>query len=50
VAHPLARRRLEPGDVADHGLGDAFGDEGGGPFLVVAADLSGEDDQLGLGI
>src|SRR4051794_11302127 len=47
VAHRLARRRREAGDVADDGLGDVLADELGGLLLGRAADLAAHDDQLG---
>src|SRR4051794_22303490 len=48
VAHRLARRRREAGDVADDRLGDVLADELGGLLLGRAADLAAHDDQLGL--
>src|SRR6185295_16132191 len=48
VAHLLAGRRGEAGDVGDYRLGDARGDELGGALLGVAAYLTDHHDQLGL--
>ncbi len=48
VTHPLARRRLEPGDVRHHRLRDVFRDVGRSALLVVAADLPRHDDQIGV--
>ena len=50
VAHLLAGRRGEAGDVGDDRLGDLGGDELGRPLLGVAADLADHHDQLGLGV
>ena len=50
VAHRLAGRRGEAGDVADDRLGHVLGDELGGLLLGVAADLAAHHDQLGLGV
>ena len=50
VAHRLAGRRGEAGDVGDDRLGHVVGDELGRPFLGVAADLAAHHDQLGLGV
>ena len=50
VAHLLAGRRGEAGDVGDDRLGDVLGDVVGGTLLGVAADLADEHDQLGLGV
>ena len=43
MAHGLALRSSEPGDVADHRLVDVVGDELCCPLLGVAADLSAID-------
>ena len=48
MAHLLAGRCREAGDVGDDGLGDVLGDEVGGALFGVAADLADHDDQLGL--
>ena len=48
VAHALAGRRAEAGDVGDHRLGDVLAHERRGALLVVAADLADEHDGLGL--
>src|SRR5215218_2476269 len=48
VAHLLAGRRGEPGDVGDHRLGDPLSDEVGGALLGVAANLAHDHDQLRL--
>ena len=48
VAHRLAGRRREAGDVGDHRLGDVLGDVLGGLLLGRAADLARHHDQLGL--
>ena len=50
MAHLLAGRRREAGDVGDDRLGDLGGDELGGALLGVAADLADHHDQLGLGV
>ena len=50
VAHLLAGRGGEAGDVGDDRLGDLGGDELGRPLLGVAADLADHHDQLGLGV
>src|SRR5947209_4051092 len=50
VAHRLARRRGEAGDVGEHGLRHGLLDEARGLLLLVAADLSDHDHVLGLGI
>ena len=50
VAHRLAGRRGEAGDVGDDRLGDVLGDVLGGLLLGGAADLAGHHDQLGLGV
>ena len=50
MAHRLARRRGEAGDVGDDRLGDVRRDELGGLLLGVAADLAAHHDQLGLGV
>src|SRR6266540_2817438 len=48
VAHRLAGRGGEAGDVGDDRLRHLRLDEGGGLLLVVAADLTDEDHELGL--
>src|SRR5690606_22718620 len=48
VAHRLALGRGEPGDVADHGLGDVGLDVLGGALLGVPTDLTDHHDELGL--
>ena len=48
VAHRLAGRGGEAGDVGDDGLGHVLGDELRRLLLGRAADLAGHDDQLGL--
>ena len=48
VTHALARRGLEPGDVADDRLRHLLRHECRGSLLVVAADLARQHDQLGL--
>src|SRR4051794_5917244 len=50
VAHLLAGRRGEAGDVGHNRLGNLAGDELGCPLLRVAADLADHHDQLGLGV
>ena len=50
VAHALAGRRLEAGDVGDHRLRHVLADVLGGALLLVAADLAHHHDQLGLGV
>ena len=48
VAHGLAGRGGEAGDVADHRLGDVGLDEVGRPLLGVAADLADHHDRVGV--
>src|SRR5579884_2125412 len=48
VAHRLAGRGRESGDVREHRLRHVLGDERGGLLLLVAADLADHDDQLRL--
>ena len=48
VAHRLARRSGEPGDVGDDRLRHVLGDERAGLLLLVAADLADHDHELGL--
>src|SRR6266567_932419 len=50
VAHGLAFRRGEPGDVGDHWLGHVGVDIGGGAFFRVAAYLADHHDRVGLWI
>src|SRR3954454_334829 len=50
MPHALAGRGLEPRDVRDDGLRDVLGDERRRALLVVAADLAGHDDQIGVGV
>ena len=50
VAHRLARRRGEAGDVGQHRLGDLVRDVLGRLLLGRAADLAAHHDQLGLGV
>jgi hypothetical protein len=51
VAHLLARRRLEPGDVADdRGVRDVVPDPLARLLLLGAADLADEGDRLGVGV
>ncbi len=48
VAHALAGRRRDAGDVGDHRLADVAVDELGRRLLVAAADLADHDDALRL--
>ena len=48
MAHRLAGRGGEAGDVADHRLGDVALDELGRPLLGVATDLTDHDDRVGV--
>src|SRR3954447_9585580 len=50
VAHRLAGRGREAGDVGDDGFEDVLGDVLGGLLLGRAADLAAHHDQLGLGV
>ncbi len=50
MAHALARRRRDAGDVGHHGLGHVPADEIGRGFLIGAADLAHHDDAFGLRI
>ncbi len=47
MAHSAARRRGEPGDEADHGLGHLGLDELRGRLLGAAANLTDHDDPSG---
>src|SRR3954452_408365 len=50
VAHRLAGRRREAGDVSHHGLRDVVCDELGCQLLLLAADLAAHHDHVRLGI
>ncbi len=50
VAHALARRRRDAGDVRDHRLRHVILDERGCSFFIAAADFADEDDAFGLRI
>src|SRR4051812_24015886 len=50
VAHRLAGRRGEAGDVREHRLRDVLGDVCRGLLLFVSADLADENDELRLGV
>src|SRR6266508_5723864 len=50
MAHSLAWGGAEPGHVRHHRLGDMFVDERGRVLLVAPADLTDQDDGLGLRI
>src|SRR5438874_980658 len=47
VAHALAGRCGEPGDIGHHGLAHELSDVLSGRLLVAAADFADEDDPLG---
>src|SRR5438876_9137961 len=47
VAHALAGRCGEPGDIGHHGFGDELADELGGRLLVAAADFANQNNALG---
>ena len=48
MAHALAGRRGEPGNVGDHRRGQPLGDEGRGLLLVVPTDLADQHHGVGL--
>src|SRR5450631_413480 len=50
MAHALARRRGDAGDVGDHGLGYVLANIGRGCLFIAAADLTDKDDPFSVGI